>query len=136
MVASVSKTPFTSFFPISFHQQFSRSAVISSFELPFCVLLVDSVPRTIFGKTSETYINEDLHNVQPWARAQVSATKLYGECLMLGGRADVGPFRAFAGTLATRCHNRGETREGGVVAVWHQSPFFACSPAMFRSRRG
>jgi hypothetical protein len=37
----------------------------SSFGLPFCVLLVDSVPRTIFGKISETYISEDLHSFWP-----------------------------------------------------------------------
>jgi len=32
-----------------------------------CVLLVDSVTRTIFGKISETHISEDLHSF--WAAA-------------------------------------------------------------------
>jgi hypothetical protein len=67
MVANVSKTPFTSFFPISF------SAAIFSISCAFviwaaiCVLLVDSVPRTMFGKISETYISEDLHSFWPAA---------------------------------------------------------------------
>ena len=74
MVASVSKTPFTSFFPISF------SAAIFSISCAFviwaaiCVLLVDSVTRTIFGKISETYISEDLHSFWP------AATKLSFQC--------------------------------------------------------
>jgi hypothetical protein len=38
--------------------------------------------------------------------------------------------------IATRCRNRDETREDGDAAGSHRSPFFACSPARFRSRRG
>jgi hypothetical protein len=37
----------------------------SSFGLPFCFLLVDSVLGTIFGKISETYISGDLHSFRP-----------------------------------------------------------------------
>jgi hypothetical protein len=64
--------------PFHSQQQFFRSGVTSSFGLPFCVLLVDSVPRRIFGKISETCIGEDLHSF----------------CLAIGRRARNPPFSA------------------------------------------
>src|SRR5712664_3681480 len=43
--------------------------------------------------------------------------------------------QAFAGTCA-RCRNKDGTRADGGAGGWHQSHFFACNLARFRSRRG